>query len=375
MPMALRYAALSLGQAALGLASCSGTSRISGETWQAALSLSRSAEQLQFSAGTWSEWSKAWRPLAMEVVSDFDGSMADCPEGSVAALGHGLLAVDEVDGHFSVLELGPQGIIKMMHHKLSDLQLPAFPLEPAEWQQHWLMVVSSMLRFMYLKWVNMPHDNDFADMNQEDAFSPAVLRPHHDFLFRNFVDKFLASGVYDLSITENTVLYSEAFAFLAFCHLHQVDFIAESGVYKGVSTEIWSLFAKEVAAVDIFLTPEAEERLQRRSNVELHTGDGRTLLPQLLSRPGRRAAVFIDGPKGELAIHLALSLIKLPQVAFVAMHDMEPYKRRLRELGAFFFSDEPWFKEAYGHLDEPFRRRPDLLAGGTMAFITTDAKK
>ena len=50
-----------------------------------------------------------------EVVSDFDGSMADCPEagapgwlqffkdpglctsseGSVAALGHGLLAVDE----------------------------------------------------------------------------------------------------------------------------------------------------------------------------------------------------------------------------------------------------------------------------------------
>ncbi|CAE7353311.1 unnamed protein product [Symbiodinium natans] len=140
--------------------------------------------------------------------------------------------------------------------------------------------------------------------------------------------------VYDLSITENTVLYSEAFAFLAFCHLHQVDFIAESGVYKGVSTEIWSLFAKEVAAVDIFLTPEAEERLQRRSNVELHTGDGRQLLPELLSRPGRRAAVFIDGPKGELAIHLALSLVKLPQVAFVAMHDMEPYKR-----GSVFVSE------------------------------------
>eukprot|EP00439_Symbiodinium_sp_Y106_P078535 s1308_g17.t1 len=53
-------------QAALSLASCSGTAQIPGETWKAALSLSRSAEQLQFSAGTWSEWSKAWRPLAME---------------------------------------------------------------------------------------------------------------------------------------------------------------------------------------------------------------------------------------------------------------------------------------------------------------------
>ena len=31
------------------------------------------------------------------------------------------------------------------------------------------------------------------------------------------------------------------------------------------------------------------------------------------SMNGKRLQVFIDGPKGELAIHLALSLVKLPQ--------------------------------------------------------------
>ncbi|CAJ1355475.1 unnamed protein product [Effrenium voratum] len=166
---------------------------------------------------------------------------------------------------------------------------------------------------------------------------------------------------------------SKAFAFVSFCHMHQVDFIAESGVYKGVSTEIWSLFAQKVAAVDIFLAPEAEARLQKRKNVRLYTGDGRSLLPELLAET-RKAAVFIDGPKGELAIHLALSLQKLPQVAFVAMHDMGPYRRELKRLGAFFFSDEEWFQATYGHLDAPFLQRPDLEAGGTMAFLPgTDA--
>ncbi|CAE7353305.1 unnamed protein product [Symbiodinium natans] len=187
--MALRWIFLSCwGQAH---ASCAGTARIPAETWQAALSLCRSAEQLPFSAATWLEWSRAWRPVALEVAGDFEQSMGDCPEGSVAAVAHGLLALDEADGHSTVLE-----IIKMMYHMLSSRELPAAALEPSEWQQHWLMAVSSMLRFTYLKWVNMPQDKDLpADVDQAASLSPAILRPHHDFLFRNFVDKFVASGV------------------------------------------------------------------------------------------------------------------------------------------------------------------------------------
>jgi len=94
------------------------------------------------------------------------------------------------------------------------------------------------------------------------------------------------------------------------------------------------------------------------------------LLPALLDEhASRKTAIFIDGPKGELAIRLALSLRERPQVAFVAMHDMAPYRQELRKFGAFFFTDEPWFQEAYGHLDAPYKSRPDLEAGGTMVFL------
>jgi len=92
------------------------------------------------------------------------------------------------------------------------------------------------------------------------------------------------------------------------------------------------------------------------------------LAPFHFARRGS-SAVFIDGPKGELAIRLALSLRQHPQVAFVALHDMGPYRTQLKELGAFFFSDEPWYVAAYGHLDAPYHARPDLEAGGTMAFL------
>ncbi|CAK9069223.1 Hypothetical protein SCF082_LOCUS34708 [Durusdinium trenchii] len=241
------------------------------------------------------------------------------------------------------------------------------------WRDYGLMTASSLLHFMYLKWVNIPQDNDRPKVTEDLSLDLEMLRPHHEFLFRNFVGDFVTKGVYELSITENSVYFSEAFAFVSFCHLYQVDFIAESGVYKGVSTEIWSLFAKEVAAIDLAISVEAESRLRPRRNVKLYAG-GRAEMPALLSeRPERHAAVFVDGPKGELAIHLALSLCERPEVAFVAIHDMGPYKRELKRLGAFFFSDEEWFQATYGHLDSPFQQRPDLEGGG-ITFVAMVVK-
>jgi len=248
---------------------------------------------------------------------------------------------------------------------------------PGPWSRRWLLTMSSLLRFVYLKWINIPQENiqhGGAPTAQATAdfvpVSAPALRSHHAFVFRHTVDDFRKSRVYDLEMTENSVLFSEAFAFVSFCKLYEVDYILESGVYKGVSTEMWSVFAKDVIAVDIFLPPEAERRLADVSNVRLLVGDGRRLLPTILEQqPQRRTAIFIDGPKGELAIHMALHLRKFPQVAFVALHDMAPYRKELIRLGACFFSDETWFQDAYGDLDAPFRARPDLVAGGTMAFL------
>lgn len=299
--------------------------------------------------------------------------MEACPEGTVAALLHALPALDAAEGDAASLE-----VVKHLHHQLNGALELTRP--PSAWQQHWLGAVASLIRFVYLKWVNVPQgqpavaEGVVAETPRAVTLGADMLSRHHSLMFRTFADEFVRSGAYDLAIAENSVLFSEAFAFMAFCRLHEVDLVLESGVYRGFSTEVWSLFAKEVVAVDLFPSAEvleaAQQRLRSRANVQLLQGNGKVLLPQLLDeRPQRRAAVFIDGPKGELAIRLALKLREHPQVAFVAMHDMGPYRASLQGHGAFFFSDEPWFQEAYGHLDAPFKMRTDLEAGGTMAFI------
>mmetsp|Transcript_158419 Transcript_158419/g.280903 ORF Transcript_158419/g.280903 Transcript_158419/m.280903 type:complete len:297 (+) Transcript_158419:2-892(+) len=289
----------------------------------------------------------------------------DCPQGTVAAIAYSLPALESEDGDASSLE-----VVKLLYHQTSRGGYALDSSMPASWQQHWLVAVASLVRFVYLKWVNVPQEDDSEEDQSNSSAGLPGLRRHQEFLFRHSVSEFVASGIYDLEITENSVVFSEAFAFASFCRLHDVSLVLESGVYKGVSTEVWSLLVQDVIATDIFLAPEAKSRLQKRRNVQLLEGDGRRLLPALLDEhASRKTAIFIDGPKGELAIRLALSLRERPQVAFVAMHDMAPYRQELRKFGAFFFTDEPWFQEAYGHLDAPYKSRPDLEAGGTMVFL------
>jgi len=310
----------------------------------------------------------SWLPLGQRIAQDLHANLATCPEGTMVATVNSLLALDEAEGDAASLE-----IVKLLYHLTGDTHPLSQPAGNSPWQQNWLVVAASLLRFMYLKWINVPQNDlsqSIMETNATTSSGAAMLRRHQEFLFSHTISDFMGSGIYNLEMTENSVLFSEAFSFTSFCHLHGVDLVLESGVYKGMSTETWSLFAREVIAMDIFVPPEAERRLQARPNVKLLTGDGRKLLPQLLdAHPSRTVAIFIDGPKGELAIRLALSLRTYPQVAFVAMHDMAPYRQELIRLGAFFFSDTPWFQATYGHLDAPFRMRPDIEAGGTMAFL------
>lgn len=345
---------------------------MSSAEWEAAstFAVQGALEMPLAGADGWREWSRAWLPLGRRAMEELERNLIDCPEGTVSALLHSLPALDDEEG-----DAGSLGVVKFLHHLLSGGQLASS--EGSPWQQQWLLAISSLLRFAYLKWVNVPQDDSLgaggSGGNLTALVSGATMQRHHAFLFRHSADAFVASGVYDtVALTENSVLFSEAFAFVSFCRLHEVDLVLESGVYKGASTEIWSVAsgAADVVATDIFVPPEAEARLGRRSNVRVLVGDGRRLLPELLERaPSRRTAVFIDGPKGELAIRLALALREYPQVAFVAIHDMAPYRAELLRLGAFFFSDDPWFQDLYGYLDAPFHMRPDIEAGGTMAFI------
>eukprot|EP00933_Yihiella_yeosuensis_P055168 TRINITY_DN53868_c0_g1_i1.p1 TRINITY_DN53868_c0_g1~~TRINITY_DN53868_c0_g1_i1.p1 ORF type:complete len:404 (+),score=65.74 TRINITY_DN53868_c0_g1_i1:43-1212(+) len=358
---------------------CQGTQSLLAEDWKASRQLATQGQRLAIgTAGglSWKEWSNAWMPLGMQVLADMGANLEDCPEGALIAVAHSLTAIDQDKDRSATKHLE---VIKMMRVMLSQVmgQIPEMRRLSNDWSEHWLLATASLLNFVYEKWVTVPQDEKDSKLDDKPASELGVILPpqpqlrlHHNFLFRNYVDKFLASDVYRMEMTENSVKFTEAFAFAAFCHLHEVDLVLESGIYKGVSTEIWSFFVKDVYAIDVFIRKEAEDRLRKRPNVQLEEGDGHKLLPEILAKnPGRKAAVFIDGPKGELAIRLAMTLRGHPQVAFVAMHDMEPYRGELTKLGAFFYSDETWYQEAYGHLDEPFRKRPDLEAGGTMAFL------
>merc|ERR1712061_767610 len=77
------------------------------------------------------------------------------------------------------------------------------------------------------------------------------------------------------------------------------------------------------AAVDA-----AHARLKTLPNVEPLIGDSMTMLPKLVAQHrGKRIGLFIDGPKGLMAINLCLGCMKRSKdVRFCAFHDVKPDK-------------------------------------------------
>lgn len=164
--------------------------------------------------------------------------------------------------------------------------------------------------------------------------------------------------------TPRGILTSEGFAFCTMASLYRVDVVIESGICNARSTEMWARYlvppAADIVAIDWKITNEARARLSGYG-VSLVEGDAtEILLPEIAQRPNRRVGVFIDGPKGEKAVALAMDCMKLPQVAFVGVHDMarlllgEPHKARaiMEEWdGPKWFTDAQWFVEAYADLD------------------------
>lgn len=165
--------------------------------------------------------------------------------------------------------------------------------------------------------------------------------------------------------TPRGILTSEGFAFCVMASLYRVDAVIESGICNARSTEMWAKYlvppAADIVAIDWKISNEARARLAGYG-VALVEGDAtKVLLSEIEQRPDRRIGVFIDGPKGGEAVALAMDCIKLPQVAFVGVHDTaklllgKPHKARAIMEGwdgPKWFTDAPWFVEAYMDLDE-----------------------
>lgn len=156
------------------------------------------------------------------------------------------------------------------------------------------------------------------------------------------------------------ILTSEGLAFCAMADLFQIDTVLESGIAEGRSTEMWARYAPSIRRIAVDWKLPSNARLQ--SLIALGTwvinGDARDDLAHLLRESERRTVgVFIDGPKGEPAVKLAVECMSFDCVKFVGVHDLAR-KLNWAERQVFeavpvskWYTDEGWFVDNYGHLD------------------------
>lgn len=162
----------------------------------------------------------------------------------------------------------------------------------------------------------------------------------------------------------NSVLPSEAFAAVTAAHSFGVDLVIESGVGNGGSLTFWCAAGLDVYAVDMEFRPSALDRAAVCGRAKLVRGDGLEVVPRLVAAHANRALmVFLDGPKGCIAVRLAAELLRQPHVHLVAIHDvhlLSPRYRegcglhvargeleRMAEHDWLFTSDSRWFVEQF----------------------------
>jgi hypothetical protein len=191
----------------------------------------------------------------------------------------------------------------------------------------------------------------------EDILAPIFQRYLADFEERVLPLDWQARGI----------LTSEGFAFCALAAELGADLIIESGIWRGKSTDVWCKFFADTArvvAVDQRIPPEVSGRLKTTfpdMDLTLRSGDGISLLPQYATgNPGKKIAVFIDGPKGPTAVNLAKKMFELPNVCLVGMHDVHTISRgksnaTRKYLDSWerpgFCTDADWFVRSYCRLD------------------------
>jgi hypothetical protein len=145
-------------------------------------------------------------------------------------------------------------------------------------------------------------------------------------LFNYFLDEF--KPLQNETHYDRGILPTEAFAFMAYCKALQIDIIIESGTAFGQSCYLFAKYLNtEVHTIDnithygIEAQNIAKERCKKLP-VNFHVGDSFKLLPKLIEQHiDKKIAVFIDGPKGEIARQFRQNIWNYSNILMVALHD------------------------------------------------------
>jgi len=158
---------------------------------------------------------------------------------------------------------------------------------------------------------------------------------------------------------------TEGFLFCSIAEVLEVDLVIESGMAYGVSTEIWAgFFDCPVISIDLNhlygAWEETKERLQsKHKNLICYLGDGKILVEKYIQEnPGKRIAVFMDGPKGLGAKKMMDELTaKYKEIKMVGYHDF--YQNKFREcynpndMQGFWSHSLDFINDKYVYLNAP----------------------
>ena len=194
-------------------------------------------------------------------------------------------------------------------------------------------------------------------------------------------DKFLqkCEELYDLYMEKvgrilpvcGCMLEGESFCFCVLCELYSIDIIIESGLYHGVSTEIFAKYFLDkdikIYTIDIEVMESTRKRLQKYSNIEMISGNGCIVVPDIISSidKDKKIAIFIDGPKHALQLALAKSIIN--DVEFIGLHDIgkdfidwtmrykgnsyNAYKEFINWNKSTFITTDNWYADKYSYMN------------------------
>ena len=177
------------------------------------------------------------------------------------------------------------------------------------------------------------------------------------------VDQFALVPVPASHHQEGGILPSEANAVLQLCRMLGVVKIIESGRWKGFSTELFASHLDpqfDVLSLDYTYQDfyrSVEKRLAKFPRLTLLYGDAFKLLPYIIYRLDRPAALFMDGPKGPDAVELIRQCFKFSgHLKLAFLHDS--YKGSDARAAAektfkhVWFTDDEKYCEKFSYLDE-----------------------
>ena len=189
-------------------------------------------------------------------------------------------------------------------------------------------------------------------------------------LFNYHIDEYLS--LKDEPYYDRGILPTEAFAFISHCRALKVDMVIESGTAFGQSCFLFAKYLNipvhtidDVSHYGMEAQNVAKERCKDLP-VTFHIGNSFEILPRLLKEySDKKIAVFIDGPKGELAKQFRQAIWDNPSVVLAALHDSVGENT----VGKFSTANHPTYLSTYREvldsksLAYPYPDNPSITIG------------